>query len=99
MEVKEIKSIEQLQTEFEKVFLLKDKGVVMMVCAVIIANRMDGDPVWLLLVAPSSGGKTEMISAISGLPFIWPISDLTINTFASGQKKTGKETFSPFEDE
>lgn len=44
------------------------------------------------LVAPPSSGKTEMIDAISGLDFVFPISDLTVNTFASGQKKLGKET-------
>lgn len=63
-----------------------------MVVATVIANRMALDPVWLLLVAPPSGGKTEMIMAISGLEFVFLVSDLTVNTFASGQKKTGKET-------
>ena len=26
--------------------------------ATVVANRMDGDPLWLFLVAPPSGGKT-----------------------------------------
>lgn len=81
-----------LEAEAEKIFLLKDKGLVKMVVATVIANRMDLDPVWLMLIAPPSGGKTEMITGISGLDFVFPISDLTVNTFASGQKKTGKET-------
>lgn len=89
---KDVTSIELLMEEVEKVFLVVDKGMVKMVVSTIISNRMDLDPVWLLLVAPPSGGKTEMISAISGLEFVFPISDLTVNTFASGQKKTGKET-------
>lgn len=88
----EIVSIELLEKEVEKVFLLKDKGLVRMVVATIIANRMPLDPVWLLLIAPPSSGKTEMIASISGLDFVFPISDLTVNTFASGQKKMGKET-------
>ena len=88
----EIKSIEQLEAEVDKVLLIKDRGVVRMVCSTIIANRMTLDPVWLLLVAAPSGGKSELISAISGLDFVFPISDLTVNTFASGQKKVGKET-------
>jgi len=88
----EIKNIEALEKEVEKVFLLEDKGLVKMVVATIIANRMDYDPVWLLLVAPPSAGKTEMIMSLSGLDFVYPISDLTVNTFASGQKKIGKET-------
>jgi hypothetical protein len=32
--------------------------------AVVIANRMDADPLWLFLVAPPSSGKTEMIRAL-----------------------------------
>ncbi len=89
---KSIISIELLEQEVEKVFLIADKGLVRMVVATVIANRMALDPVWLLLVAPPSGGKTEMIMALSGLEFVYPISDITVNTFASGQKKVGKET-------
>ncbi len=81
-----------LEQEVGKVLLLNDTGVVKMVVATIISNRMDLDPVWLLLIAPPSGGKTELIQAVSGLEFVFPISDLTVNTFASGQKKVGKET-------
>lgn len=92
MKPEDIKTIEQLEEEVDKVFLLADRGLVRMVCATVIANRMALDPVWLLLVAPPSGGKTEMIAAIAGLEFVHQISDLTVNTFASGQKKTGKET-------
>lgn len=88
----EITSIELLEEEVNKVFLIKDKGVVRMVVSTIIANRLPLDPVWLLLVAPPSGGKTEMIDALGGLNFVYPISDLTVNTFASGMKRAGKET-------
>ena len=88
----EITTIELLELEFKKVFLIVDEGVIRMSCACVIANRMDLDPVWLLLVTSSSGGKTEIISSFSKLEFIHPISDLTVNTFASGQKKTGVET-------
>lgn len=88
----DINTIEKLEEEIEKILLLKDKGIVRMVVATVVANRMDLDPVWILLVAPPSGGKTEMITAIAGLDFVYPISDLTVNTFASGQKKAGKET-------
>lgn len=88
----DVLSIEQLEAEVGKVLLIQDLGLVRMVCATVIANRLTFDPVWLLLVAPPSGGKTELIAAISGLDFVHMISDLTVNTFASGQKKTGKET-------
>lgn len=43
-----INSIEMLEQEVEKVFLLADKGIVKIVVSTIIANRMNLDPVWLL---------------------------------------------------
>ena len=92
MKPEDVKRIEDLEAEVDKVLLLKDRGVVRILCASVIANRLDLDPVWLLLVAASSGGKTELIQAISAFEWIYQISDLTVNTFASGQKKTGKET-------
>lgn len=88
----DIKTIEELQTEVDSVFLMEDRGVVKAVCAVVIANKLKMDPIWLFLVAASSGGKTEMINAIEGLDFVHPIDTLTVNTFASGQIRHGKET-------
>lgn len=93
----EIVRMADLQKEFEKVFLIEDKGVIPLICACIIANQMDLDPVWLLLISPPSGGKTEFIESLETVmlgdkPLAYPISDLTVNTFASGQKKAGKET-------
>lgn len=86
-----------LKAEFDKVFLLEDPGVIALLVDTVIANQMDMDPVWLFFVAPSSGGKSEIISSINdieigGQKLVYPISDLTTNTFASGQKKKGKET-------
>jgi len=86
-------SIEMLEKEIGKVLLMEDKGVIKMLVATVIANRMSLDPVWLMLVTSSSGGKTELINSIvSDLKFCHEISDITVNTFMSGQKKTGQET-------
>lgn len=86
-----------VQKAFEEVFLIADKGVLRIINATVIANQLIRDPVWLFLIAASSGGKTEMIESISklvigGKQAVWEISDLTINTFASGIAKPGKET-------
>jgi len=93
----QIRRIDELQEEFSKVFLIADKGIIPLLCATVIANQMDLDPVWLFLISPSSGGKTEFIESfenvsLRGKPMCFPISDLTVNTFASGQSKAGKET-------
>ena len=93
----EIKRFEDLKIEFEKFMLFEDQGVLSLLIDTVIANQLDADPVWLFLVAPSSGGKSELITSLNdievgGQKLIFPISDLTTNTFASGQKKIGKET-------
>jgi len=60
--------------------------------ATIVANRMDGDPVWTFLVAPPSGGKTEIIRSFNDVPDTFPLSSLTPQTFASGFERKGGET-------
>jgi hypothetical protein len=41
---------------------------VLAVAATIVADLADGEPVWLLLIGPPSGGKTEIISPCFSLP-------------------------------
>jgi hypothetical protein len=60
--------------------------------AVITANRMEGDPLWMFLVAPPSGGKTEVLRALDDVPDVYPLSSLTAQTFASGFERKGTET-------
>jgi hypothetical protein len=60
--------------------------------AVIVANRMEADPLWLYLVASPSSGKTEMLRALYDVPDVYPLSAITAQTFASGFEKRGTET-------
>jgi FaeA-like protein len=60
--------------------------------AVIVANRMETDPLWLLVVAPPSSGKTEVIRALGDVPDVVPLSSLTPQTFASGFERKGTQT-------
>jgi hypothetical protein len=71
--------------------LLPDDGLVIeILLSAVIANRMDGDPLWLFLVNPPSGVKTELIRALNDVGDVYPLSNLTAQTFASGyeSKKT-----------
>lgn len=92
IEPDQIKTIEELENEVNKVLFEIDPGAVRMICAAVVANRMETDPVWLMLVASSSGGKGELLSAIEDLEFVHPLTDLTVNTFASGLKRGDKQT-------
>ena len=54
---------------------------------VAVANRLDGPPVWLMIVAPASTGKSDVITATSALDGVFHISSITDKTFASGMNK------------
>lgn len=79
----------QLEKYIGEHFLLVDKGIVRLLCAMVIANRLPGDPVWLFVVAPSSSMKTELLNALSSVDSIYSLSSLTPKTFASGARVVG----------
>ncbi len=83
---------EELEQFVHEKFLVKDAGIVRLICATIIANKIKSDPVWVFLVAPPSGLKTELIRALDDIKDIHPLSSLTPHTLISGQKKAGVET-------
>ncbi len=76
----------ELVSVVEKWLLLKDKGVLRVLAATVLANKLQGDPVWLFLVCASGGSKTELLRGLNLIPHIYPLSDLTPQTFLSGQK-------------
>lgn len=69
---------------FGKWLHMDDAAPVLAVAAVIVANLADGDPVWLLVVGPPSGGKTEILSSAAGLPYIVPAAIITEAALLSG---------------
>lgn len=88
--LEKLKQIEQL---FRQSFLIVDEGIVKLLFATIIANRFDNDPVWLFIIAPSGGGKTEFITSLNKVIDVYPISTVTSKTFISGKRpRAGEET-------
>lgn len=73
-----------LQERITSFLLLKDPDVLPVMLGAMAAHRFGGTPVWLLLVAPLSGTKTELIRALERVPGTYFLSDLTARTFASG---------------
>ena len=83
---KEYPTIERLKEKFSKWLLMADPHLVEIVVATVVANRMGGDPLWMLLVAPPSSAKTELIRSLSLLSDVHLLSNLTPNTLLSGMK-------------
>ncbi|MBU3684920.1 MAG: DUF3854 domain-containing protein [Mycobacterium sp.] len=72
---------------FQKWLHLSDTAPVLAVAAAIVANLGEGDPVWLLVVGPPSGGKTEILSSAARLPYIIPAAIITEAALLSGTRK------------
>jgi hypothetical protein len=66
---------------------MDDTAPVLVVAAAVVANLTEGDPVWLLIVGPPSGGKTEILSSCSSLPYIVPTATITEAALLSGTSK------------
>jgi hypothetical protein len=60
--------------------------------ATVVANRLDGDPLWLFLVAPPSSGKTETLMSLVDTADVYPLNNLTPATFVSGYERKGGDT-------
>jgi hypothetical protein len=71
-------------TTFEKWLYLPDPMPLFAVLGTVAANLMPGDPVWLLLIGPPGGGKTELLQPLAGLPDVHVTSTLTEPSLLSG---------------
>jgi len=75
--------------EYEKIIhqwmLIADTGILKLLAAIVIANRLKGhDAVWVMLIGPSGGGKSELLNMMLDVSDIYPVSLITPNTFLSG---------------
>jgi len=80
-------TIAEVLEVFKKWLYLPDPGSVYVPLAAVAANRMEGDPVWQMVVGPSSGGKTESIIATASLPYVRLGATLTQAALLSGTPK------------
>lgn len=70
--------------------LLNDNDVLDIVLGAVVAHRLGGESPWLVIVAPPSGTKTEILRALDRVPDIYFLSELTARTFASGLDTHGQ---------
>ena len=83
-------TIEDIEEAINKVYIMEDTGIVRMILANVIGNiiNIKNAPIWTIILAPSSGGKTAMMDMLSLCKkYIVNIDTLTANTFASGQRR------------
>jgi hypothetical protein len=69
---------------FRRWLFLPDPRLIYVVLATVTANRMAGDPVWLMLVGAPSSGKTEPLLSLSRLSDVYIRSAITESGLLSG---------------
>jgi hypothetical protein len=74
---------------FERWLYLPDPRALLAVLGAVSANELAGDPLWLVLVGPPGGGKTELLNALSELADVHAAATLTEGALLSGTP--GKE--------
>ena len=65
-------------------FYIEKDEVIDIVVATYIANRFNTDPLWMMIIAPPSNTKTELLRAFDGHKDAYFISNLTPSTLVSG---------------
>jgi hypothetical protein len=88
--------LQELKKQIEEYQYFEDTNIIDISLASIIATRLQiGDPIWLVIIGASSGGKSQILRPLSltDPKFLHRIDDLTENTFLSGMKLgAGKES-------
>lgn len=80
------KRLQQCVIDFSRwLHFPNDHEIVKVILGTVAANYMQGRPVWLMIIGPSSCGKTELIETLFGLPNMHHASDFTKAGLLSGR--------------
>src|SRR4051794_24618232 len=79
--------LKQLVKTFREHLFLPDIGLLLITLATYIANVVAGDPLWVMLVGASGGGKTEILYSVAELPSVRTVSTVTAGGLLSGTSK------------
>jgi hypothetical protein len=80
-------ALDKLENEFKQWLHIEDSHYLHTLLAVKISHKIDGDPIWLMIIGPSSDGKSEYLRAITQEEEI-VVDDVTEKTFVSGMKES-----------
>jgi DNA-binding transcriptional ArsR family regulator len=86
--------LQHVKDVYRKWLHIEDDGLIEVVLGTVAANLMDGDPVWLMVIDRSGGGKTEHIQPLAALPFVHLAATVTEPALLSGtpQKDAAKDS-------
>jgi len=77
---------------FRRWLHLPDPDHIIAALGAVAANRLHGDPVWILFVGPAGSGKTEAIQPLAALDYVHMAATLTEPALLSGVPKKAVES-------
>lgn len=77
---------EEVFAAYKKWLYLKDDEPLQVLFGTAFANRLQGDPLWVFLVAPPGGMKSELLMSISAHPSIEATTSITPHSLISGMQ-------------
>ena len=83
--------VETAVSVFQSWLHLPDPAPLLAAVGAVAANRLEADPVWLVLVGPPGGGKSELLGALNGLADVYPTATLTEAALLSGTPKKERD--------
>lgn len=55
----------------------------------VFANKIQGDPLWVFMIAPPGGSKSELLMSLSSHPIVESVTSITPHTLVSGANFSG----------
>ena len=83
-------TINDITKKFQEIYYLPDPTPLRMIIATALSPYMEGSPVWMMIVATSGSGKTELLKVLHTLKQVSFISNMTENTLLSGSRAPKK---------
>jgi hypothetical protein len=74
----------KLVAAFQRYFYMPDPGALLVTLATAAANLLEGDPVWLLVIAPPAWLKTDVIQTVARVRHVYSVGDLSVAGLLTG---------------
>jgi hypothetical protein len=80
----EPKTLKEVKHTFHNWLELENSDGIEVMLATVVSHHLEGDPLWMFLVAPPGGAKTELLNSMMEYDGAYLLSSLTPKTLISG---------------
>ena len=87
--IRPVTTLRDVDAVFQETLHMPDLGALHVVLASVVANRMAGMPVWLLLIGPPASAKTETVETLADLADVFTLSTTTKAGLLTGSTEQG----------